>query len=449
MNVTMEKIDNVSAKLTVSVEENDYAEKVAKELKRLGQTQRIKGFRPGTAPKALLQKMFGKEVLFEVVNREINESLFNYLKEEKIDILGEPMLDNAGEFDIEKDKNFNVVFSIGLSPVIDVTLDANDKIPYYNIDVTEEMINRQDEAFTRRFGKQLPGEVVDETALVKGSLAQLDENGARLEGGVAVEKAIVAPEYFAGKDEAAKFIGKKLNETVVYNPWTATGGNVSQIASMLEIDKEQAEQMKGDFEFTITEILVLHPAEHNEELYEGVFGKDAAKTEEEYRELIKKMIASQFVNDSNYRFTVDVQDYVKAKVGAVELPKEFLMRWLKYRDSKVENPAEELEKMLPGLEWQLIKDKLAAKFAVEVKEEDILNVARLVATQQFAQYGMTNVDPEVLNNYARELAEKKEYRQNLVDRAIDDKLFAAIRAAVTIEEKTVSIEDFEKLFAQA
>ena len=166
MNVTMEKIDNVSAKLTVSVEENDYAEKVAKELKRLGQTQRIKGFRPGTAPKALLQKMFGKEVLFEVVNREINESLFNYLKEEKIDILGEPMLDNAGEFDIEKDKNFNVVFSIGLSPVIDVTLDANDKIPYYNIDVTEEMINRQDEAFTRRFGKQLPGEVVDETALV-------------------------------------------------------------------------------------------------------------------------------------------------------------------------------------------------------------------------------------------------------------------------------------------
>ena len=125
------------------------------------------------------------------------------------------------------------------------------------------------------------------------------------------------------------------------------------------------------------------------------------------------------------------------------------MRWLKYRDSKVENPAEELEKMLPGLEWQLIKDKLAAKFAVEVKEEDIVNVARLVATQQFAQYGMTNVDPEVLNNYARELAEKKEYRQNLVDRAVDDKLFAAIRAAVTVEEKTVSIEDFEKLFAQA
>ena len=145
----------------------------------------------------------------------------------------------------------------------------------------------------------------------------------------------------------------------------------------------------------------------------------------------------------------DVQDYVKAKVGAVELPKEFLMRWLKYRDSKVENPAEELEKMLPGLEWQLIKDKLAAKFAVEVKEEDIVNVARLVATQQFAQYGMTNVDPEVLNNYARELAEKKVYRQNLVDRAVDDKLFAAIRAAVTIEEKTVSIADFEKLFAQA
>lgn len=448
MNVTMEKIDNVSAKLTVSVEEKDYQDKVTAELKNLGRTQRIKGFRPGTAPLALLKKMYGKEVLFEVVNRTINESLFNYMKEQKIDILGEPLVDNLGEFDLEKDKDFNVVFSVGLNPELNVSLDANDKLPYYNIEVSEDMINKQDEAFTRRFGKQLPGEVVDETALVKGVLAELNADGTVKEDGIKEEKGIVAPEYFAGKDEAAKFIGKKLGEKVVFNPWAATNGNVTQLSTMLSVAKDVAENCKSDFELTISEIIVLHKAEHNEELYDEVFGKDAAKTEEEYRELIKKMIASQLVNDSNYRFTVDVQKYLHDKVGEVALPAEFLKRWLKYRDSKIEDVDKEYTNMVPGLEWQLIKDKLDAQFGIEVTDADVMAIAKVLATQQFAQYGMTNVDPETLERYAGELANNKDYRRNLEDRAGEEKLFAAIKKAVTLEEKTVSLEDFEKLFSE-
>ena len=448
MNVTLDRIDNVNGLITLSIEEKDYQDKVKKELKQIGIKHPLPGFRPGHVPAGLLQKKYGKEVLVEVVNREIYDNLVNYIQENKLNILGEPIIANADEVNFDTMKDFSFKFEIGFAPEVKVTLDKSVNVPYYTIEVDQKMIDQQDEMFRKRFGKQVKGEQVDATALVKGSMVELDENGAVKEGGLNVESTIVAPQYFKSEDEKAKFADKKVGEEVVFNPWNTCNGNQAEMSSMLNVDKEQA-VVKSDFKLTITEILVNQPAELNQELFDGVFGKNNVKTEEEYFAKLKEMIAAQLVNDSNFRFTMDAENVLKAQVGALELPTEFLKKWLVRQDNKytAENIDEEFTKMVPQLEWQLIKEQAAKQLEVKVNEDDLLADAKRIAYQQFAQYGMANVPEDMLEKYAKDILENKEYRQQIVQQSVDNKLYSAIKEAVTLEEKTVNVEEFNALFA--
>lgn len=449
MNVTLDRIDNVNGVITLSIEEKDYQEKVKKELKAISVKHPIAGFRPGHAPAGLLQKKYGKEVLVEVVNREIYDNLVNYIQENKLNILGEPIIANAEEVNFDTMKDFSFKFEIGFAPELNLTLDKNVTVPYYTIDVDQKMVDQQNDMFCKRFGKQVKGEQVDATALVKGSMVELDENGAVKEGGLTVESTIVAPQYFKSEDEKAKFADKKLGDEVVFNAWNTCNGNMAEMSSMLNVDKEQAD-VKSDFKLTIKEILINQPAEVNQELFDDVFGKDNVKNEEEYFAKLKEMIATQLVNDSNFRFTMDAENVLKAQTGALTLPTDFLKKWLVRQDNKytAENIDEEFTKMVPQLEWQLIKEQAVKQLEVKVNEEDLLDYAKRVALQQFAQYGMANVPEDVLEKYSKEMLENKEYRQQIVQQSVDNKLFEAIKNAVTLENKTVSLEEFNALFAQ-
>lgn len=447
MNVTMEKIDNVNGKITVAIEENDYQNKVAQELKKIGQTHKIDGFRPGHVPAGMLKKMFGKSVLVETINRETYDGLVKYIEDNKINILGEPIIEAAKPIDFDKDKDFTFTFEVGFTPAINVNINKDLNIPYYNIEVDQEMIDRQEEAFSKRFGKQVPGDVVDATALVKGSMVELNEDGSKKEDGISVEKTILSPEYFKNDEQKTLFIGKKLNEKVIFNPAATCDSNIAEMASMLNVEKAEAD-IKSNFELEISEIIVLQKAEHNQEFFDSVFGKDNVKTEEEYLTKLKELIAAQLVNDSNYRFTIDAEATIKKQVGELELPKEFLKKWLLQKDSKytAENIDEELTKMLPHLEWQLIKEQIMTLLNVEVKEDEVLSLAKMAASQQFAQYGMYNAPEETLDKYAHEILKNENYRKNIIERAVEDKLFSAIRANVTLDEKAVSTTDFNALF---
>lgn len=449
MNVTMEKIDNVTACITVSIEENDYQEKVTKDLKQIGLKHKIDGFRPGKVPAGMLKKMFGKQVLLDVINRETYDGLIKYIEDNKLNILGEPLLDKVKEMDFDNDKDFSFKFEIGLSPVIDIKLDEKIKVPFYLIDVDQDMIDRQNEMFTQRFGSQVPGDEVDKKALVKGSMVELNEDGTVKEGGIEVATAIVSPEYFKSEDERAKFMGKHVGDKVIFNPSASCEGNIAELASMLNIDKSVAD-VKSNFELTISEIIVLKLAELNQELFDSVFGKDKVKSEEEYFAEIKSMISTQLLNDSNYRFTLDAENVIKNKVGTLELPAEFLKKWLLKQDEKreVTNIDEEFNKMIPSLEWQLIKEQIIKDNDIKVEEADVIAVAKGIALQQFAQYGMTNMPDDVLEKYASELAEKKEYRSKIVERAVENKLFNAIKNKVSLDEKGVSVKEFNALFEQ-
>lgn len=446
MNVTIEKNGNVNAVITVSLEEKDYQDKVIKDLKTIGLKHHIDGFRPGKVPTGILKKMFGKQVLADVVNRETVDALFNFIKENNLSVLGEPLADESQEVDLSK-KDYTFKFEVGLAPEFNVELNKDVKVPYYTIAVDDAMVQRQIDAYARRFGTQVTGEKVDETALVKGSVVELNEDGSVKEGGHTTN-TILSMEYLKGTDEGAKFMDKVVGDKVVFNPKAASKGSAAEIATMLNVEKAEAENIESNFELTISEIIVLKLAEMNQEFFDNVFGKGAVSNEEEFKAKMKETIASQLILDSNYRFTIDAQKVIMAQVGEMELPVEFLKKWLKKTNEKIndENVDEEFNRMRPAAEWQLVKEKIAKNLDVKVGEEDLKNEAKLLAAQQFAQYGMTNIPDELIEKYSKDFLENKEYRQHLVEKAVEDKLFAAIKEAVSLDEKTVSVEEFNDLF---
>lgn len=442
----MEKNGNVGGIITVSLEEKDYQEKVSKDLKAIGLKHHIDGFRPGKVPAGILKKMFGKQVLADVINRETVDALFKYIEDQKLSILGEPLSEDSQEVDFDK-KDFTFKFEVGLAPEIALDVNKDISVPFYTIKVDEDMVKRQDEAFARRFGSQVPGDAADETALIKGAVVELNEDGTVKEDGISTN-TIISMEYISSTDEKDKFLGKKVGDKVVFNPAAASKGSAAEVASMLNVEKEQAENIKSDFEFDIKEIIVLKLAEKNQEYFDNVFGKDTVKNEAEYAEKLKEMIATQLMLDSNYRFTLDSQKVIMEKVGKLELPVEFLKKWLKKTNEKIndENVDAEFEKMLPAAEWQLVKEKIAKNFDVKVDDEDLKREAKVLSAQQFAQYGMANVPDEYIEKYANDFLENKEYRQRLIDKAVEDKLFAAIKGAVSLDEKSVSVDEFNELF---
>lgn len=446
MNVTLDKKDNVNAVLTVLLTPEDYLQDEKKELLSIGQKHPMKGFRPGHVPMSLLKRQFGNEVRAQIVDRKIGRAITDYIVNEKIDILGEPMVSGETKVDLTKDTDFEFKFDLGLAPEFELKLDKRVKIPYYKIKVTDEMVADQNASYLKRFGKQVPGEISAEDSLLKGSMVELDENGEPKEGGITVERTIISPTYIS-KEEKTKFVGKKLGEDIVFNPNVAANGNLTELAAMLNVDKSAAD-VKSDFRFHVEEIMVNQDAEMNQELFDNVLGKDVAKSEEEYREKLREMLSKQLLNDSNYRFTVDAERVLKKKVGQLELPDEFLKRFLATRSK--ENDAQKVEEQYPQtreqLVWQLIKEKVAHNYDIKVENEDKLRLARFYAAQQFAQYGMTNLPDDVIEKYAHELLEKREYSEEIQNRAYEDKVFASIKENVGIDEKEVSVEEFNKLF---
>lgn len=449
MNVTMEKTDNVSARITVSVVENDYQGKVTKDLKEIGKTHAIPGFRKGHIPFGELKRRFGKQVTSDVINREVYEAVAGYIRENKLGILGEPLPVEVKELDLKNEKDFTFQYEIGIAPELNVALDKDTHIPYYTIEVSKEMLDEQDANFRERFGAQVPGDTVDAKALVKGAIMELNEDGSvnDNEGAIQVVSGIVAPMYFKSKEEADKFIGKHVNDKVVFNPWNTCDGNVAEVASMLNISKEKAAEVKGDFEMAISEIIVVKPAELNQEYFNNMFGTDKVKSEEEYYDALKSMIAGQLVGNSEMMFRMDAEHLLVDKFGNVELPATFLKKWLVARNEgfSAENIDAEFEKMIPSLKWQLIKERIAANADIKIEEDDVLAHAKNIAAQQFAQYGMTNMDDETLTDYAKRILADKNYRPRIIEEVGDVKLYAAIKDMVTVDNKTVSIEEFKEI----
>lgn len=447
MNVEFQKVDDVHGIITVTIGQADYADTVKKELKNIGKTHAEPGFRAGHVPAGVLEKKYGKSVKYDVVSKLVGQELYKYIEDNHLAVLGQPIPFKENDLD-PNETDFTLKFNVGLAPVMDIKADKEMHIPYYKIKISDEMIDEQDKQLRRRFGKQEPGETVDETALVKGVLRELDADGND-EGGLVIENGIVAPQYFKDRAQAELFIGKHVGDKVVFNPWATCDGNSSEMSSMLNIDKKDVENYKGDFEMDIKEIIVLKPAELGEEYYKEVFGADSTvKDEASYRAAVKAMIENSLSGEENFRFTIDARNVIMDKVKDTKLPDDILKEYLiiNNKDINESNVDEVYESSKGSLLWDLAKDTLMTQMGIEMTEEDVKQTAKMMARQQFAQYGMANPPEEAIDRFADDILKDKKAIDRIRQNTIDMKFFTGLREAVTVDEKEVTPEEFNALF---
>ena len=350
MNVSLQNIDKVSALLTVKLEKADYQEKVDKSLKSFRQKAQIPGFRKGMVPMSLVKKMYGKSVIAEEVNKALQEAVYNYIKENKVNMLGEPLpSENQQVIDFDTMEEFEFVFDIALAPEFKAEVDAKDKVDFYSIEVSEDMIENQVKMYTQRTGKYDQVDAYEENDMLKGLLAQLDEEGNTKEGGIQVEGAVLMPSYMKNDEQKAIFANAKVNDVLVFNPNVAYDGHAAELGSLLKIDKEIAKDVKSNFSFQVEEITRFVPGELTQEVFDQAFGEGVVKTEEEFRAKIKEEIAARFVADSDYKFLLDVRKVLMEKVGKLEFPDALLKRimLLNNEEKGEEYVAENYEKSIP------------------------------------------------------------------------------------------------------
>lgn len=450
MNVSLQNIDKVSALLTVKLEKADYQEKVDKALKSFRQKAQMPGFRKGMIPMNLIKKMYGKSVLAEEVNKLLSETVFKYIQDNKVNILGEPLPneDKQPSIDFDTMEDFEFLFDIALAPEFKAEVSADDKVDYYDIEVSDEMVDNQIKAYTQRNGKYEKVDTYADKDLLKGLLAELDEEGNTKEGGIQVEGAVMMPTYMKNEEQKAVFANAKVNDVLVFNPHTAWDGNPAELASLLKVDKEAAVEVKSNFSFQVEEITRFVEGELNQEIFDQVLGEGAVKTEEEFRAKVKDVIAKQFVADSDYKFMLDLRKVLMEKVGKLEYPDVLLKRIMRANNpDKDEKFVEEnYDKSIEELTWHLIKEQLVKTNDIKVEQPDIVNMAREATRAQFAQYGMLNIPDELVENYVKEMLKKKESIDGLVNRVVETKLTDAIKPQVTLVHKSISAADFNKMF---
>ena len=441
MEFTLKNQDATSAILSVNIQEADYAALVEKQLKNFRQKANIPGFRPGMVPMGLIKKQYGTAVKAEEINKLLQTKIFEYIRENKIDMLGEPLPieEQQANINMVEDKEFTFEFEIALAPKFDTVLDKNDALAYYKIQPTDEMVQGQVDAFAQRCGEYKQVESYENGDMLKGTLTESVENG------VVVREAVMMPTYMKNDEQKALFAGSKVNDVVTFNPFTAFDGNEAELASLLKVEKSEVAAHNGEFTFAVSEITRFVASEVNQNVFDAAFGKDAVKSEEEFRAKIAEQFEARFEVESDYKLLMDVREHLMNKVGKLEFNEAILRRIMDANKAEGETVSEEeFQKSLVELRWHLVKEQLAKKFEIKIDDNDVLGVAKAATRDQFAQYGMANVPEDLLENYAKEMLKQEKTREALINRAVDVKLIQAIKAAITLNEEKVSVDEFNK-----
>lgn len=453
MNISFENPDKLNGVMTLTIEKEDYQADVEKQLKDYRKKANVPGFRPGQVPMGMIKRQYGTAVKMDVVNRLLGEKLYGYIRENKIQMLGEPLpSDKQVMVDPEKDETMTFIFDIAVAPELNATLTADDTVDYYTIDVDDKLVDQQVEMFQSRAGHYDKVEEYDaaQNDMLKGDLRELDADGNAKENGIVVESAVLMPEYIKVEEQKNLFNGAKLGSVITFNPRKAYPESDVEVSSLLKIEKEKVADMTSDFTFLVTEISRFAKAEVNQELFDQVFGKDEVKDEAAFRQKIADGIKTQLTTDTDYKFLLDVRAYLEGKVGELQFPDALLKRiMLNNNKDKGEKFVEEnYEASIKELKWHLIKEQLVAANSIKVDDADVKNIAKETARIQFAQYGMANVPEEYLEQYADNMLKERKNIDSLVDRAIDVKLIAALKGVVKLNGKTVSLDDFNKMMQE-
>lgn len=448
MKISFENPDKVNGLLTLTVEEADYKENVEKTLKNYRKKANVPGFRPGMVPMGMIKRQFGTTAKVDEINKLLGEQIYKYVKDNNIQMLGEPLPSDKQEpVDMEKEAPYTFMFDIAVAPEFKAELTGDDTIDYYTITVDDKIIDQQIDVFASRAGHYDKVEDYQANDMLKGDIRELDENGNTKEGGITVEGAVLMPEYIKVEDQKKLFDGAKLGDIITFNPKKAYPESDIEVSSLLKMKKEEVADLTADFSYQITEISRYVKAEVNQELFDQVYGKDVIKDEKDFREKIAEGLKAQFAVDSDFKFIQDVRKYLVDKVGALTYPDALLKRIMlnNNKDKGEEFVEKNYEQSIKELTWHLIKEQLVKANGIMIEDADIEETAKEAAKAQFAQYGMNNIPEEYIENYAKDMLKKREYIDSFVDRSIDRKLTEILKNVVKLENKTATLEEFNKM----
>ena len=447
MNITKEG-EGLTAVLKVSISPEDYSARVDSALKEQRKKAKIDGFRPGTVPMGMVKKMYGKYILVDEVNSLLSESLQNYIRDNELRLLGEPLPNNELQKDIDWDSSNDMefVFDIAFAPEISVSLSKKNKAVYYKIIADDTMIQSQVDSFTSRFGTQETVDNIEGTEIVRGNITQVIDENPHAKESVSLLLSKVATE-----SELSVFKTAKKGDVITFNPLKAFE-NETEVAALLGIDKENRDLLKSDYTFQIDEILRFRKAEVNQELFDKVFGEGVVSSEKEMRQKLKDDAEQRLVINSDYKFFYDFKEsFVKSQ--KLELPEEFLKRWLleTNRDNDKVTP-EQIESdfsyFLDDLRWQLLSGKIMKDNNITVTQDDLKHGAKEFTRMQFAQFGMYNPSDEDLEKWSLEILKNRDEANKIYETEMQNKLIAYLKETIKLDEKEITLEEFNKMIEQ-
>lgn len=447
MNVTTTKTGDLNAVLTVKISPEDYQQKVEKVLKDYRKNAKIPGFRPGMVPAGLIKKQYGKAVLIDEVNHLLQHAVTDHLRDEKLDILGNPLPVPNDDIDWDNQSEFSFDFELGLAPEFDLKISDKIKVPYAKITADKKMVDRYVEDYTKRFGKMSSPESVEENCIIKGEFVEVDKDGNAVEEGI-IASASIGLDSLDDKKTVKALTGLKAGDNVTIDSKKAFKDDFN-FANVIGSTKDALEASTGLFEITISEITKIDPAELNQELFDKVFGEGAVKDEKEFRARIKEDAEGMFVGESDRKFYEDVKEAVLDKTK-FDLPDEFLKKWMQTsqeRPVSAEEIEEEYPKMQDSLKWQLVESKLVKEHGIEVSQEELVSYTKELVARQMAQYGQQPEEKD-LEDIAKRVLENQEEAQRIADQLFGDKLMKFFKETVKINEKEVSFDEFVKMLSK-
>jgi len=450
MNITKEHTSELEARLKVQITEDDYREKVEKSLKDIQKKANIPGFRPGKVPSGLIKKMYWKTVLLEEVNKVMSESLYDYIKSEKLPVLGSPLADQNQGMDIDWDtqKEFDFTFEIGMSPEINISLDDAIPVDYYKIKVEDKTVQDYVEDICRRNGEMAHPEVSEEDDLLFGEFVETDGNGTVKENGHS-HKSNLYIKFVKDEDLKKQMIGCSIGAVFTFDIIKASENEV-EASSMIGLKKEELETVNPVFRFTVENISRLKPSELNQALYDKVAPGLGIESEEAFRNMVKEQVSKQFDIDSDRQFKLDAIKKL-VDISGFDLPDNFLKKWLIDQNTdqlNAENIDEEYHKYRDTLKWQLIENKIASDNKVDVTPEEIKNHLKAFMADQMLRYGQSNIEEEMLENFAKRIMADEKEVKNAYDRLFDDKVFQLLKNKLQLNIVELTYDDFVKLVAE-
>lgn len=455
MRIEQNKIDDLNATLEVVVEKDDYSEQVSKSIKDYRKRMNLKGFRQGMVPIGMVKKMIGNQVLVEEINKLLQNELDKYIREEKLDLLGYPLPNYPDDlqFDINKNSDYNLSYEIGLAP--DVSLKYLDKKPKFTLDlikIDDKMIGEEVDNMRKRYGTSSEAAEVAKEDLLKISLVELGEDGLPLEDGVQHQTSFPA-DMFTDKKVAKAVIGAKKGDVIpVADIFKMTDKDRGELARyILNVEEDRLDTIGKKFSMTIDEINRIAPAELNEEFFNQIYGEGVVKTEDEMKAKIREELENYFRQQSDRKLINDISEALIDNMK-IELPEVFLRKWVKVSNEKPITESDlddDFPKFLRNLRWSLILKKVARENGVEVSFEDVKQRFTEITKQQMAQYGLLDIDEERLEGYVQQMMQNREHLDKIRENLLEEKVLDVVKAQVTIKEKNVTLDQFNKSVSEA